>query len=339
MIDRSDWVDYAKGIGIILVVYGHVARGLFNAGMDMPEKLYRLADSIIYSFHMPLFFFLSGLFFCKSVLNRGRLGFALSKIDTIVYPYLVWSILQGVVEAAMSNYTSGSATFSEVFALWVPRAQFWFLYALFFISIFSIALYTFVSDKWFFAILILMAALYLLRPEFLRVSPVIYIINNFIYFALGVVFTKYDLGNRLSTLSSFAALAALFVLAQYLFHGYAGKVYTQRGMESLLLASISIFFIIALSKTLSKYRYSGFLAHVGVCSMAIYLIHILAGSGTRVVLTKLVGVDVVSIHLLAGCVVGILVPLLVVKFTQAFNVRYVFSAPLSRSLHLREYTK
>lgn len=63
MHDRESWVDYAKGIGIILVVYGHVARGLFNSGISVPLNLYHLLDSIVNTFHMPLFFFLSGLFF------------------------------------------------------------------------------------------------------------------------------------------------------------------------------------------------------------------------------------------------------------------------------------
>ena len=63
MQERNVWVDYAKAIGIILVVYGHVARGVFNAGLPMDEARFVLVDSIIYSFHMPLFFFLSGLFF------------------------------------------------------------------------------------------------------------------------------------------------------------------------------------------------------------------------------------------------------------------------------------
>ena len=63
MQERNAWVDYAKAIGIILVVYGHVARGVFNAGLPMDEDNYLLIDSIIYSFHMPLFFFLSGLYF------------------------------------------------------------------------------------------------------------------------------------------------------------------------------------------------------------------------------------------------------------------------------------
>jgi fucose 4-O-acetylase-like acetyltransferase len=45
MDDRAPWVDYAKGIGIILVVYGHVSRGLFNAGLEMSESTYLLVDS------------------------------------------------------------------------------------------------------------------------------------------------------------------------------------------------------------------------------------------------------------------------------------------------------
>lgn len=44
-----------KGIGIILVVFGHVNRGLYSAGIQLPGSFYQLTDSVIYSFHMPLF--------------------------------------------------------------------------------------------------------------------------------------------------------------------------------------------------------------------------------------------------------------------------------------------
>ena len=68
---RQDWVDIAKGIGILLVVYGHTARGVVSAGMDASHGVLRLVDSIVYTFHMPLFLFLSGLFFCASLKKRG----------------------------------------------------------------------------------------------------------------------------------------------------------------------------------------------------------------------------------------------------------------------------
>lgn len=127
MQERNVWVDYAKAIGIILVVYGHVARGVFNAGLPMDEGSYRLVDCIIYSFHMPLFFFLSGLFFYDSLMKRGRTGLVVNKVDTIVYPFIVWSLLQGLLEVVLSNYTNGQVTLTEVLSLlWMPRAQFWF---------------------------------------------------------------------------------------------------------------------------------------------------------------------------------------------------------------------
>jgi len=86
---RTAWVDYAKAIGIILVVYGHVARGLVKSGILPNSSYFHAVDDFIYSFHMPLFFFLSGLFFLHSMNRRGAGGVILSKIDTIVYPYIL----------------------------------------------------------------------------------------------------------------------------------------------------------------------------------------------------------------------------------------------------------
>lgn len=56
MSTRTEWVDYAKAIGIILVVFGHVNRGIYDAGFGLPESIHSVVDSVIYSFHMPLFF-------------------------------------------------------------------------------------------------------------------------------------------------------------------------------------------------------------------------------------------------------------------------------------------
>jgi len=57
MHQKNEWADFAKAIGIILVVYGHVARGVVNAGLPMDKYWFELVDSVIDPFHMPLFFF------------------------------------------------------------------------------------------------------------------------------------------------------------------------------------------------------------------------------------------------------------------------------------------
>ena len=52
---RIDWIDYSKGILITLVISGH-AIPEFGLHLGFLEK-------IIYSFHMPAFFILSGYLF------------------------------------------------------------------------------------------------------------------------------------------------------------------------------------------------------------------------------------------------------------------------------------
>ena len=75
---RIQWIDICKGLGIILVVLGHTLRN-------------NISYIYIYSFHMPLFFFLSGL-----VLDRGKYtlnGFIASRFNTLVFPYVFFYLI------------------------------------------------------------------------------------------------------------------------------------------------------------------------------------------------------------------------------------------------------
>lgn len=78
---RECWIDIAKGIGIILVVLGHVTRN---------ENLIR----IIYSFHMPLFFFLSGWIInrnCgKNIINKQYIK---KKFANLILPFFEYRII------------------------------------------------------------------------------------------------------------------------------------------------------------------------------------------------------------------------------------------------------
>lgn len=69
---RISWVDQLKGFGIILVIYGH----------NFP-----VIESYIYSFHMPLFFFLGGFFHPKEI----NFEIVKKRAKQILLPYLIWS--------------------------------------------------------------------------------------------------------------------------------------------------------------------------------------------------------------------------------------------------------
>lgn len=75
---RNDVLDVAKGIGMLFVVFAHVNY--------TPDILV-----LIYSFHMPLFFILSGVVFSKA--KRPEFGaFLRYCLKTLIYPYLFFSL-------------------------------------------------------------------------------------------------------------------------------------------------------------------------------------------------------------------------------------------------------
>ncbi|MFW2488462.1 acyltransferase family protein [Clostridium chromiireducens] len=77
---RDYFIDLAKGFGILLVILGHTHH--------IPFQGY------IYSFHMPLFFFIAGyLFNNEKYYNTSMLEFLKSKFKSIIIPYFTMSTI------------------------------------------------------------------------------------------------------------------------------------------------------------------------------------------------------------------------------------------------------
>lgn len=74
MNNRLDWIDQARGLSIFLVVWGH----------NFPS-----VEPYIYSFHVPLFFLISGMFHPQTI-NRTVI---LKRTKSILIPYFFWSTL------------------------------------------------------------------------------------------------------------------------------------------------------------------------------------------------------------------------------------------------------
>lgn len=73
-----DWIDGAKGIAILLVMFAHT---------HCPDSLVVW----IYSFHIPFFFFLSGLTF--SPFKYKTREFVSRKFKRLVAPALIFSVI------------------------------------------------------------------------------------------------------------------------------------------------------------------------------------------------------------------------------------------------------
>ncbi|SMY38184.1 glucans biosynthesis protein [Photobacterium malacitanum] len=332
MSKHLNWVDYAKGLGIILVVYGHITEGIYNAGMAMDSHLYTAVDTMIYSFHMPLFFFLSGLFFTSSFQKRGFKNTIINKVDTIFYPFVIWSILQGIIEATLSKYTNGHVTYTQVFSLlWEPRAQFWFLYVLFFT--FVIACILFMNNR-STKQMALVAGFFSLVYIFQSDLPQIHIFTmgyaHIAFFFIGVLVVQLDCINKLNNIKVFIAILALFMVSEYWFAVIEGFSRLDRGFWSFIIASIGITFIVTLSMQLSKLNIR-LLAYIGQSSLYIYLLHVLIGSGIRIVLQKAFHVESATIQIIIGCIAAIGLSLFFVEITKKFQLSFLFKAPWESS--------
>src|ERR1700738_2093896 len=90
---RLAWVDYLRGLTILLVVYRHVLVGLERSNLKIPEALVK-ANMIFYSFRMPLFFILSGIFINSSIARRPLKKLIFIKFENLLYPYFIWSFIQ-----------------------------------------------------------------------------------------------------------------------------------------------------------------------------------------------------------------------------------------------------
>lgn len=96
---RISCIDIAKGIGILLVYIGH-------CDLDYKSSLFLW----IYSFHMPLFFFISGSLFtppncenCKNNVYKPIYLYIARKSVSLLFPYLFFSILYTILYLICSN--------------------------------------------------------------------------------------------------------------------------------------------------------------------------------------------------------------------------------------------
>lgn len=335
---RDDWVDYAKAVGIILVVYGHVARGLIKARILEDSRLIMMIDQIIYAFHMPLFFFLSGLFFMQSLASKGAVGLVRSKLDTVAYPYFVWSLIQGVVEVSLSRFTNGSLRWSDLIGIAVePRAQFWFLYALFLLFVCAVFIYRRAGRGFAACVFVAAAIANLASGLFDEPRIMSYVTVNLVFFAAGVLFShvahRSDLRQSKVEIG-LVLLAGCLYAAVYCF--YSPESTNVRSI-ALLLAISGIGGTVAISRLMAKWCPSEKLAQVGQLSMQIYLMHIIAGSGVRVVLSRVLSINDASIHLVIGTLSGVLVPLVVAVCMRKLGINWLYVPPRQLRLDARRY--
>ena len=334
MKQRLDWVDYAKGAGIILVVFAHNLGGQRSSGIPLPAALAGVI-SYAYSFHMPLFFFLSGLFAVYSY-RKGFLSFSESKLRTILYPFVIWSLILGMIQVKMAAYVNHPlpSGHSPLFFLLRPVEQMWFLQALFLMYVsFALAQKLAIPPKWFF---FLSAVLALIGSLFIHEETVKKILFHFVFFGAGVSLHS-GVNARLlgaKTGPLLAVSSAVLCVQLVLVFGLPAA-HAFRGSETLMgvvIAFIGIASISAASEVLSRLNSVQWLRVIGQYSMPIFLMHTIFGSGTRIILTRFLHLHNPYIHAGLELAAGVGIPMVIAFALSRRNTPWVFEWPAPRRL-------
>jgi len=126
---RVQYIDIAKGIGIVLVVMGHNDFALISP----------FAHKLIYSFHMPMFFFMSGMFFRPDV---PFWSFLWNRFNRVLKPFFAILLLIYFASISFSKVSLVMATRRLLKAMYgnghyLDWVQLWFLPHLFAVSLFA----------------------------------------------------------------------------------------------------------------------------------------------------------------------------------------------------------
>lgn len=222
--------DLCKILLTLLVVFAHASR-MYNGGVYTPiheSSSLRLLTIMIYTFHMPAFFMLSGCIFGYQIDSgkyRDHKAFLVGKARSLLVPYLIVGILMvaptmvglGLTEDSFLHYVCDGIFLGN------NNRHLWYILALFWMFALTIPLRKLLlSRKLWCAIVILLGGLLLSYFNPLRgILQGWDTANYFLFFLIGIYLNRYweNIFTRKNRLwIALAALVCLMVLAMRVFN-------------------------------------------------------------------------------------------------------------------------
>lgn len=312
-MSRINHIDTARGIAILLVVLGHCfhsAEAPFNR--------------FILSFHMPLFFYLSGVF-AKSMSKNTLVGGVLLKARRLLVPQITLSITIILLKGGL--WISEGKSLSEFD--WISCFGYWFLPVLFICSVIFMVVSTMLNIEetknriavGIVSLLVAFAVVYTnVSSRFVVIDWLIKSsVAVFFYFcgafSKDMVLSVKQKSDAIHGLFIMVLLSVLLIISQL---NIPVKMYqNEYGLFPLFMVSsfLGILITIEISKKLAN---TAFLIIMGRLSIAVYVWNFLiVGIMLRVInnLMKRVGIDNDGIFTAAvfGC--SLLVVYAIAKFT------------------------
>jgi len=309
---RIEWLDFGKGITMLLVVIGHVLLGLSQtklySGFQLQTMKYIVV--VLYATHMPIFFALSGYIYAlkKNRFSSKRLvTFNLRKLLALGIPYVLFSVIYWLLKRIGSGSSRIKFTLSDLVNIYKsPLEYLWFLYTLFFVFLLISVLDTILKNTIRVSVVLLMR--YLMVSAF-PIFP--FFIQRTVIWALFFYCGKLlHLYSKLLASKTLLMIATVVVVIFMSFRIYQpattdmGIDYSNLGLYQTLvsLAIVLIAFKLFSSMSTSTSVFDYF-DKIGPITLTIYLIHVPFESVFRIVLLHL-GLSTLWLQIILGVVIS-----------------------------------
>ena len=316
---RSMLIDVVRGMAISLVAMGHTNQGIVHRGWWGASTVGWRLNIIIYAFHMPAFFFVSGIFLRPSADKRGPRRFTLERIRTLIYPYVLWSLISAGSVAVLSHFTVQQPLTLKRFVIdLLVGTGIWFLPTLFVCQVAGMLLRKLPGA--------LIVTLALLVYYFMPRSGVNFLdlaLQFFPFVAagmwLGGGYVRMERIPRPVALACAVVLFAALWVAMY-------KPWTSYLNIVLLGGVIGTLMLVLLARNFGSSRAARVFAWAGEASLAIYL----AGEyGQGLVRQLLVWIHITGpyLQLILPTIAAIAIPAWVYQYRVRLHLEWLFIAP------------
>jgi uncharacterized membrane protein YcfT len=318
---RVDWVDYAKGFCIVMVVMMHSTLGVEQAAGQQSWMGHLVAFAK--PFRMPDFFLISGLFLAR-VIDRDWRTYLDRKVVHFAYFYLLWVTIQFAFKAPGFAAEHGALGVVKLYAeaFIEPFGTLWFIYLL------PICFVVTKLTRGVPVIIIwLIAAALEIAPIATGWTVIDEFAARFVYF-----YTGYVLATRIFRIAAGAQarpmLAAYALVAWALLNGfYVFSGLTDRPFVSLTLGLIGAAAVVSVSALMAKSDVFAPLRWLGRNSIVVYLAFFLGMAASRSVLLKTALVPDLGTVALLVTASGIAVAVALFWAVRGTPLRFLFERP------------
>ena len=293
-VKRIEWIDVCKGLGIFLVFIGHT-----NV-----SQLSRTLYDWIYSFHMPLFYMLSGLVFDKTKYNKFR-KYINRRFKTLILPFFILNtILYIIAEVLNLDNVQPQATelLTGVLAMYFIRVLFISEVWYYFINQ--------IGNKPFYKLVLIAVVIYI--SSFFKESSVLlrYILPGLplLYYGIGNIFKdsiKACVNNatarRLVLCFMLSVLFSLILLPYRKFTVFMDIILALSGILSL----ISVGVLLQRTNFFSFVKVKTYIVFIGMNTLIVVAFHQIIYNGLAVIIDEFITMSFLSgiIRLLLSFVV------------------------------------